>query len=144
MPKGVYKRRAGPFSSKGALALYARTNSAKLLRKISTDLLDHLGSPTAPQRIIVQNASFKALRCALFTERMLNAPDALSERSEHNILAWSNSLRLDLQALGLERRERPTLDLASYLARKGYVAETDATTPDEPEAADATTTYAAA
>jgi DUF1680 family protein len=66
----------------------------------------------------VQGAAFKALRVALFADRMLNDENALSEKSDHNLLAWSNSLRLDLVALGLERREKATIDLASYLARE--------------------------
>jgi hypothetical protein len=34
-----------------------------------------------------------------------------SEGSDHYALAWLNSLRLDLQALGLERKGPPTVDL---------------------------------
>jgi hypothetical protein len=143
VPKGIYRRRVGPHSSGNALrTLDSRTNTAKLLRKITNDLLDHLGSPTPPQRIIVQNAAFKALRIVLFSDRMLNEPGALSEKSDHNLLAWSNSLRLDLVALGLERRERQTIDLASYLARGR--TPTDAATTDATTAADSTTTDAAA
>jgi hypothetical protein len=125
-----------PHSSNASLAaLDARTNTAKLLKRITADLLDHLGDPTAPQRIIVQNASFKALRVALFADRMMNDENALSEKSDHNLLAWSNSLRLDLQALGLEKREKATINLASYLARgRADDGETDATAPAETEA----------
>lgn len=71
----------------------------------------------------MQGASFKALRVALFADRMLNDENALSEKSDHNLLAWSNSLRLDLMALGLEKRERATLDLAGYLARGRTTAD---------------------
>ena len=39
----------------------------------------------------------------------------LAEGSDHHALAWLNSLRLDLMAIGLERRERQVLDLNSYL-----------------------------
>jgi hypothetical protein len=119
-----------PHSSKGSIAaLDARTTVAKLLRKITDDLLDHLGDPTAPQRIIVQGAAFKALRVALFADKMLNDSSSLSETSDHNLLACSNSLRLDLQALGLERREKPTLHLASYLARGAGAGVTDIAAP---------------
>jgi hypothetical protein len=38
-----------------------------------------------------------------------------SEGSDHHALSWLNSLRLDLCALGLERRERQVLDLRSYM-----------------------------
>jgi hypothetical protein len=80
-----------PHSSKGSItALDSRTTVAKLLRKITADLLDHFGDPTAPQRLIVQGAAFKALRVALFADRMLNDENALSEKSDHNLLAWSN------------------------------------------------------
>jgi hypothetical protein len=45
----------GRHSSKGSItALDSRTTVAKLLRKITADLLDHLGDPTAPRRLIVQ------------------------------------------------------------------------------------------
>jgi hypothetical protein len=127
VPKGRFRRRViGPHSSKGSImTLDARTNVAKLLRKITADLLDHLGDPTPPERLIVQGAAFKALRVALFAERMLNDENALSEKSDHNLLAWSNSLRLDLMALGLARREKAKIDPASYLAR-GRADETTA------------------
>lgn len=105
-------------------------------------MLDHLGDPTPPQRILINGAAFKTLRIALFADRMLNEPGALSENSDHNLLAWSNSLRLDLVALGLERRERQVLDLASYLARGR--TPTDAATTDATTASDSTTTDAAA
>ena len=134
VPKGHFRRRIGPHSLNASIAtLDRRTNAAKVLKKITSDLLDHLGDPTAPQRLIVQGAAFKALRVALFADRMLNDDDAPSEKGDHNLLAWSNSLRLDLQALGLERRERATIDLATYLARGR--AETTADAP-----ADAATT----
>ena len=45
-------------------------------------------------------------------------------------MAWNNSLRLDLQALGLEKRERATINLASYLTQGG-------TTDDAPSSTDA-------
>jgi hypothetical protein len=133
--KGHFRRRTiGPHSSKGSImALDARTNVAKLLRKITADLLDHLGDPTAPQRLIVQGAAFKALRVALFADRMLNDENSLSEKSDHNLLAWSNSLRLDLMALGLERREKATIDLATYLARGRTPAGEPAADADETE-----------
>ena len=38
-------------------------------------------------------------------------------------LAWSNSLRLDLQALGLERRKKGAMSLAEYMARFEYSNE---------------------
>jgi hypothetical protein len=118
VPRGKFQRRViGPHSTKGSIAaLDSRTKVAKLLKAVTNDLLDHLGDPTAPQRLIVQGAALKVIRIALFADRILNDETALSEKSDHNLLAWSNSLRLDLVALGLERRGKPTIALASYLA----------------------------
>jgi hypothetical protein len=74
----------------------------------------------------------------------MNDIKALSEPSDdHNLLAWSNSLRRDLLALGLARRERATLNLASYLAR-GRDSENDDVERDDANEADTTTTTAAA
>jgi hypothetical protein len=85
----------------------------------------HLGDDaTSPQRLIVQSAALKAVRLSLLTEQLL-AGDPPSDGSDHHALAWLNSMRLDLQALGLERREKPVLDLAAYLAR-GHADNTDA------------------
>ena len=100
-----------------------------MLKKLTDDLLDHVGDATAAQKILIRGAAFKALRVTLFADRMLNDPAALGESSDHNLLAWSNSLRHDLQALGLEKRERPTLDLARYLTQGREVAAGDAAEP---------------
>jgi hypothetical protein len=82
VPRGQYRRRVGPHSSGNAIkTLDSRTNVAKLLKRITNDLLGHLGDPTPPQRIIVNGAAFKALRIALFADRMLNEPGALSDTS---------------------------------------------------------------
>ena len=38
--------------------------------------------------------------------------------SDHIYLAWANSLRLDLQALGLTRKTKSVVDLPTYLDRQ--------------------------
>jgi hypothetical protein len=121
------RRLPGPFSSTTALTnLDRRTAAAKIMKRIVRDLMEHLGGdPTPPQRLLVQSASIKALRLALLADRLLTE-ESLAEGADHHCLAWSNSMRLDLQALGLERRERPLLNLAAYLK----TPPTDATTAE--------------
>jgi len=51
-------------------------------------------------------------------------------------LSWSNSLRADLQALGLERRTRPVQSLQEYLADYDAKNTTDDCTPSEGTRAD--------
>ena len=112
--KGGKPRRAGPFSrdqSLGAAIDDGRTKPARFYRNAIAELMDHLGpQPTAPQRMLVQSVAVKFTRLALLTEKVLSA-DTISEGSDHHCLAWMNSLRLDLMALGLEAKavKGPTL-----------------------------------
>lgn len=53
------------------------------------------------------------LRCTLY-ERAVMAGQA-SSGTDHIYLAWSNSLRLDLQALGFQRETKRVIDLHNYL-----------------------------
>ncbi len=120
------RKLAGPFSRDESLtALDRRTKAGRTLKRVIEDLMAHVGDATAPQRLIVQAAALKAVRLSLLTENLL-AGDVLAPGSDAHALAWLNSMRLDLQALGLERRERPVLDLASYLAATTASADTDA------------------
>jgi hypothetical protein len=110
-------KKLGPFSRDQRLANPdRRTHAGRILKAVTIELMNHLGDATAPQRLIVQSAAIKAVRLSLLTENLL-AGDPPSDGSDHHALAWLNSMRLDLQALGLERREKPALDLASYLAK---------------------------
>jgi hypothetical protein len=85
------------------------------MQSVSTELMDHLGADaSAPQRLLVQSAALKATRLSLLTEQLLDGKP-LSEGSDHHALAWLNSLRLDLQALGLERKGPAAIDLHEYL-----------------------------
>ena len=85
------------------------------MKTVSRDLLAHIGDDvTAPQRLIVQSAALKATRLALLSDQLLTG-EPPSEGSDHHALAWLNSLRLDLMALGLERRERQIINLDGYL-----------------------------
>jgi hypothetical protein len=118
----------GPFSTAESLtSLDRRTVPARIMKTVARDLLAHIGDGvTAPQKLLVQSAALKAVRLALLTDRLLTDEKGLAEGADHHALAWLNSLRLDLVALGLERREKPVLNLAAFLA----AAPADAPTPD--------------
>ena len=62
------------------------------------------GDPSAGQRLIIANVAVKAAKLHLLQEQLLNGSD--SDADPKHVLAWSNSMRLDLVALGLERRMR--------------------------------------
>ena len=126
----------GPFSSTESLTnLDRRTVPARIMKTVVADLLAHIGDDvTAPQKLIIQAAGLKAVRLALLSDKLLTDENGLAEGGDHHALAWLNSLRLDLMALGLERRERrerQILDLNGYL--KDVVGSTPNVT-DVPEA----------
>lgn len=109
------RKKTGPFSRDQELSnVDRRTRAGRVMRSVTTELMQHLGDASAPQRLLVQAAALKATRLALMTESLLDGVSP-SEGSDHHALAWLNSLRLDLQALGLERRVNPSMDLASYI-----------------------------
>ena len=128
------RRLPGPFSSTAALTnLDRRTTAGKIMKSIVRDLVEHVGDPTAPQLLIIQAAGLKAVRLALLADRLLT-DENLADGADHHALSWLNSMRLDLQALGLERRERPLLNLAAYLKTSPAEAERT-TTPAKATAA---------
>jgi hypothetical protein len=109
------RKKPGPFSRDQALANPdRRTRAGRVMKTVVAELMEHLGDASAPQRLLVQSAALKSVRLALLTDQLLDGTP-MAEGSDHHALAWLNSLRLDLQALGLERRNQPSLDLASYL-----------------------------
>jgi hypothetical protein len=75
---------------------------------------------TTGQKILIDRVIGKlgVLRCLeeYAREQGVIKKGKLSSPLEHNFLAWSNSLRLDLQALGIDKRAgAKVLDLADYI-----------------------------
>jgi hypothetical protein len=58
--------------------------------------------PSAAELLLIQNASMKVVRLNLMAEELLAGSPV--DADHNSILAWSNSLRLDLRELGLEKR----------------------------------------
>jgi hypothetical protein len=108
-------RKPGPFSRDQALAdLDRRTRAGRVMKGVIRELTLHIGDATAPQRLLIQSAALKSTRLALLSDQLLDGTPP-SEGSDHHALAWLNSLRLDLQALGLERKGPASIDLHAYL-----------------------------
>ena len=116
-------KKPGPFSRDQSLtAIDHRTRAGRVLKGVHAELVAHIGDPTPGQRLLIQAAALKATRLALLSERLLR-DETLSEGSDNHALAWLNSMRLDLQALGLERKAVRTITLADYVAK---AADTEA------------------
>jgi hypothetical protein len=102
-PASSYK--VGPFSRDRALTtLDKRTKAGRVLRTTIADLTRHVGGhPSPAEALIIQSAALKATRLYLLSEKLL-AGGELGEDGDHHCLAWLNSMRQDLTALGLASR----------------------------------------
>ncbi len=108
----VNAQKHGAFAS--LTNLDQRTQLAKGLRALREDLNNALGGNLSPQEsLLVDRCVYKSARIAAWEAYTLNGGEP-SETDAH-YLAWANSLRLDLQALGLQRRAAPVESLRDYL-----------------------------
>jgi hypothetical protein len=98
------KRRIGAFSKRLAFSdLDGRTNAGKYANSIKNDLERQIGNPTPAQQILIKLIAVKMLRCEMMYDQVLFNPNGgnLQDRVENYFLAWSNSIRRDLEALGV-------------------------------------------
>ena len=98
------KRRIGAFSRRLSLSdLDLRTNAGKFANSIKESLEVQIGNPTAGQQILIKLVAIKVLRCEMMYDQVLSNPRSgdLQDRVENYFLAWSNSIRRDLEALGV-------------------------------------------
>jgi len=80
------------------------------------ELVKHLGgSPSIAQSILVDRVIAKTIRCHLYELGIL---ENVSQGSRDLYLSCTNSLRLDLCALGLQSKAKDPLDLPGYLEAK--------------------------
>jgi hypothetical protein len=101
---GRGKRRIGAFSKRLAFSdLDLRTNAGRFANSIKSDLEAQIGSPSAGQQILIKLIAIKVLRCEMMYDQVLSNPRGgdLQDRIENYFLAWSNSVRRDLEALGV-------------------------------------------
>lgn len=95
--------------------LDSRTREGRFAKVVREELISHLGGqPTAPQVLLIETATLMALRVALLSRHVLSE-EALRERDDRQLVAWMNSLRLTLVALGIERPIQAAPSLASYI-----------------------------
>jgi hypothetical protein len=98
------KRRIGAFSKRLAFSdLDGRTNAGKFVNSIKNDLEAQIGNPSAGQQILIKFVAIKVLRCEMMYDQVLSKLNGgdLQDRVENYFLARSNSIRRDLEALGV-------------------------------------------
>ncbi len=111
--------RLGRYSSGSALArVDLRTREGRFLQAIQQELTEHVGGqPNAAQQLLIRLASIKSLRLALMSDFVLTER-SISERDDRQFLAWANSLRRDLDTLGLSRQASSSPRLAELLGNR--------------------------
>jgi hypothetical protein len=141
--KPVKKRRkpraVGPLSRKSSLAAVdGRTLVGRILKQVRSELVAHLGGdPSVAELLLIENAAMKSARVALLSQKLAEGGE-IAPGADHHVLAWSNSLRLDLMALGLQRRVRdvtPRLSdiIKAHADKPAQRPETLQATPVSPE-----------
>jgi hypothetical protein len=87
-----------------------------LMRLVRDELIRHVGgSPSFTQRLLIERAVILSLRVAQIDKRIL-AGEALTTHDSNYALAWNNSLRRTLVALGLGPTAAPGKTLDQHLA----------------------------
>ena len=95
------KRRIGAFSRRLSVSdLDLRTSAGKFAHAIKEGLEAQIGNPSPGQQILIKLVAIKVLRCEMMYEKVMAGGD-LQDRIENYFLVWSNSIRRDLEALGV-------------------------------------------
>lgn len=99
-PKKRHKK-VGPFSKRLSFAsLDRRTLEGRFASATLEALYEQMGrTPTTGQQIVAQQAVLKLLRCERMLPRIMSGE--ITGHPENMYLAWANSIRRDLEALGL-------------------------------------------
>ena len=100
----------------GRLNLDKRTKLAKTMRFLKDSLTAHVGgNPTIAQSILIDRLVHLIIRVSCYEGEVLRNPD---QGNRDFFLALHNSIRLDLQALGLEGKTPGHLTIEEYLQEK--------------------------
>ena len=101
-----------------------RTKEARLMKQVRAELEAHVGpNPSYPQRVLIDRAVFLTLRVAQIDAKIL-AGEELTTHDSNFALAWNNSLRRTLLALGVEAWTPPPPDWRTIVAEFGGKAAT--------------------
>ncbi len=108
--------RIGAYSGGSALIrVDRRTREGRFLQAVHRELTEQVGGePTAAEQLLIKLATLKALRVALMADSIMTR-EAIDERADRQFLAWANSLRRDLDVLGISRRAKTSPRLAEIL-----------------------------
>lgn len=98
------------------IRLDKRTKLAKTISFLKKSLRAHLGGECSiVQEILIDRAVHKLVKVMLYENGVIANPD---QGSRDYYIALANSLRLDLQALGIEGKQKDLVTLPEYIKQK--------------------------
>lgn len=113
----------GPFSGADRIARAdKRTRLGRLVVGIRAALIEHVGGePNAVQQIIIHTATVKLARLVQLDEAIIGRAGLAED--QHQYIAWSNSLRRDLEVLGIDKPAQSIPALSAYINGKAGEAK---------------------
>lgn len=94
-----------------------RTREARLMRETREALTAHVGGmPSAPQRALIERATWLTLAVARLDAQML-AKGGLTDHASREYLAWSNTLTRTMRTLGLKAAQQRALTPSEAMAQ---------------------------
>lgn len=111
------RSRVGMFSRASAVRnVDGRTVEARIVKSTIADLTDQLGGdPTAAQQLLIHGTAVLVLRLRVALDRYTSGIGDVESLDRH-VVSLQNSLRHNLQAIGLARVEQAPPSLADILA----------------------------
>jgi hypothetical protein len=114
------RRRHGPYSRTTSLTeIDGRCRVARQIREFTETLIEHVGGqPTPAQQVLIREAAIKNCRVVMLVDQILAGEGVDFDCASRTYLAWSNSLRRDLESLGVSRPEQQLPSPIEYLAAR--------------------------
>lgn len=114
------KARLGPYSRPHTLTLIdGRCQVARCIRDLAQELVRHVGGdPTPAQLLLIREAAIKNAKLGMLVDKILQDAEPDVDLATRCYLAWSNSLRRDLEALGIRQPEKVVQRLADVIRPK--------------------------
>jgi hypothetical protein len=112
------RRKVGPYSRPHTLArVDCRSQVGRYMRALARELAAHVGGdPTSAQRLLIREAVLKSAKLGVLVDKILEGAEPDLDLASRCYLAWSNSLRRDLEVLGLNRPETSVPAIADFIA----------------------------
>lgn len=115
--QGPTGRKIGPYSRPDRWAKHdGRKTEGKILQEVREQLTRHVGgSPSITQRLLIERTAWLVLHISMLDGRALQ-DGGFSPHATKEYLAWANTLRRSLVALGLKGAEAESASLQDLIA----------------------------